>query len=137
MKVYRLLCDEELELIKKGRVHSLGKYFEGMNTNTTHRYKTGERYLHFFFRREDCEFVRNIHRTQYGEGQDYFLAEFNIPLKSLIGHIGKGFYSHEAEGNKKLHELAIPASIFMPYWLKNFEKVSLSEKITKQDRQPE
>ena len=139
MRVYRLLSEEELNLIRNNKRHSLGKYFEGTNVSNTFKYKAGERYMHFFFKREDCEHIRQIHKAHSLESEQNFIAEFNIPLKRIIGHIGKGFY--ETSGYDcdydVCYEIAIPVSIFSPSWLKGYEKVSLSEKIAKEQKQLE
>lgn len=141
MKVFRLLSEEELNLIKNNKRRSLGKYFDGINLNSTFKYKIGERYMHFFFRREDCELVRKIHRAYLVDGEQNFIAEFHIPLKKIIGHIGRGFYPQESETKgfeaNKPYEIAIPVSIFEPRWLKRYEQVSLDEVITRQESQPE
>lgn len=133
MIVYRLLCEEELETILQQRIESIGSHFARMNGNT-HKYKRGERYLHFFFKKENCEYVRKI-QLKDSSGEQNFIAEFNIPLKRIIGHIGKGFYESKRGGYDSdydvCYELAIPTSIFKPEWLKRYEQVSLTTEIQK------
>lgn len=132
MKVYRLLGEDELEQMLNRNVESLGSYFARMNGNT-HKYKARERYLHFFFHKEDCDYVRKI-QQQTSSCEQNFLVEFNIPLKRIVGHIGKGFYEARRGGYDNdydvCYELALPVSIFNPSWLNAYEKVSLSEEIT-------
>ena len=138
MKVYRLLSEEELELILQRKTGALGSYFAKAKENT-HKYKTREKYIHFFFHREDCEYVRKIQqKTSISENN--FVAEFNIPLKRIIGHIGRGFYESKHGGYDYdydvCYELAIPVSNFRPEWLKGFEKVSLKKEIVSEQKQP-
>ena len=69
-----------------------------------------------------------------------YIAEFNIPLKRIIGHIGRGFYESRHGGYDYdydvCYELAIPTSIFRSEWLNKFEKVSLKNEIVKEQKQP-
>ena len=138
MKVYRLLGEEELELILQQKTDALGSYFARMNGNT-HKYKKREKYMHFFFHREDCEYMRKIQQKTSVCEQNY-IAEFNIPLKRIIGHIGRGFYESRHGGYDYdydvCYELAIPTSIFRSEWLNKFEKVSLKNEIVKEQKQP-
>jgi hypothetical protein len=61
-------------------------------------------------------------------GEQKYIAEFKIPLKKIIGHIGKGFYYPLKGGYKyeieSVHELSLPNQIFNPSWLVGYEKVS-------------
>ena len=138
MKVYRLLGEDELELMLQRKTSALGSYFPKMNGNT-HKYKKREKYIHFFFHREDCEYVRKVQQKTSVSEQNY-IAEFNIPLKRIIGHIGKGFYESKHGGYDYdydvCYELAIPVSIFKPEWLNGYEKVSLKNKIVAEQKQP-
>ncbi|MBR3884860.1 MAG: hypothetical protein IKJ33_00125 [Clostridia bacterium] len=132
MKVYRLLGEDELEQMLNRNVENLGGHFARMNGNT-HKYKPREKYIHFFFHKEDCDYVRKLQQKTSTNEQN-FLVEFNIPLKKIIGHIGKGFYDSKKGGYDEYYdvcyELAIPVSIFNPSWLKAYERVSLTEEIT-------
>ena len=138
MKVYRLLGEDELELMLQRKTDALGSYFAKMNGNT-HKYKRREKYIHFFFHKEDCEYVRKIQQHTSASEQN-FIAEFNIPLKRIIGHIGKGFYESKHGGYDYdydvCYELAIPTSIFRSEWLKGFEEVSLKKEIILNQKQP-
>ena len=138
MKAYRLLCEDELNLMLEQQVDALGGHFGRMNGNT-HKYKRTERYLHFFFKKQDCEYMRRI-QLKDSSGEQNFIAEFNIPLNRIIGHIGKGFYETKLSGYDCLYdvcyELAIPASIFSPKWLQKYEKVSLEKEIIIEGNQP-
>lgn len=138
MIVYRLLGEDELELILHQKNDALGGYFARMNGNT-HKYKKREKYMHFFFHREDCEYVRRFQqKTSVSELN--FIAKFNIPLKRIIGHIGKGFYNPKKGGYDYdydvCYELALPTSIFRSEWLKSFEEVSLKNEIVAEQKQP-
>ena len=97
------------------------------------------KYIHFFFHREDCEYVRKFQQKTSVSEQNY-IAQFNIPLKRIIGHIGKGFYESKHGGYDYdydvCYELAIPVSIFKPEWLNGYEKVSLKNKIVAEQKQP-
>ena len=138
MRVYRLLGEEELELMLQQKTDALGSYFAKSKGNT-HRYKRRERYIHFFFHREDCEYMRKI-QQQTSVCEQNYIAEFNIPLKRIIGHIGRGFYESRHGGYDYdydvCYELAIPTSIFRSEWLNKFEKVSLKNEIVKEQKQP-
>lgn len=134
MIVYRLLCEEELETILQQRTEFIGSHFARRNGNT-HKYKRNERYMHFFFKRENCEYVRKI-QLKDSDGEQNFIAKFNIPLKRIIGHIGKGFYESKRGGYDidydVCYELALPVSVFRPEWLKGYEKISLKTEIQKE-----
>ena len=138
MKAYRLLCEDELNLMLEQRVDALGGHFGRTNGNT-HKYKRKERYLHFFFKKQDCEYMRKI-QLKESSGEQNFIAEFNIPLKRIIGHIGKGFYETKHSGYDfpydVCYELAIPTSIFSPKWLLSYEEVSLEKEIVAEKNQP-
>ena len=125
MRVYRFLSEEELILILNGNSSKLGRYFDSGLSNT-HKYDVNEKYLHFFFRKNDCEYIKTIHQNHFSSDSG-FLAEFNIPLARIIGHIGKGFYESNKGGYDKDHdtcyELALPSSIFNPSWIKGYEKI--------------
>lgn len=137
MRAYRLLGEEELNLILEGRTSALGEYFSAGFSNT-HRYKKRERYMHFFFKREDCEYIKKI-QGKVREDEPRFVAEFNIPLKKIIGHIGRGFYYPKQGGydydHDTCYEIALPVSIFSPYWLRGYEKVNENKMTT--ENQPE
>lgn len=123
MKVFRLLGEEELQLILNGHVSALGNNFTG-NYSNTHKYKSCEKYIHFFFNKANCEYMKNIQGGEHKDGKR-FIAEFNIPLKRIIGHIGKGFYIPKKGGYDYLHdscyEIALPVSIFDASWMQSYE----------------
>ena len=125
MKVYRLLSEEELNLLLNGQGSSLGNYFNDEYSNT-HRYKSGEKYLHFFFRKQDCEYIKEI-QDNLGDVEEKYIAEFKIPLSKIIGHIGRGFYHSKYTGlvYDTCYEIAIPMSIFNPNWLVKYDKLEL------------
>ena len=132
------MCEEELNDLLQNNKNALGHCFNNTVSNT-HTYKNGEKYLHFFFKKEDCDYIRQFRRTK-GANQATYIAEFNIPLKSIIGHIGKGFYdsNHGYEVcNVSIYELALPSSIFKANWLKCFEEVSLQDRFPQAETQPE
>lgn len=137
MKAYRLLGEEELNLILEGKTSALGEYF-GKGLSNTHKYKIGERYLHFFFNKENCEYIKKV-QGKVKNGESRFIAEFNIPLKRIIGHIGRGFYVPKQGGydydHDTCYELALPISIFNPHWLSRYEKVEENTKMA--EHQPE
>ncbi len=136
MKAYRLLNEEELNLILSGDVEALGKHFERDFSNN-HKYKADEKYIHFFLKREDCEYMKHYHRKAKVKGQNY-VAEFKIPIKRVIGYLGKGKYEPLSgyDYNYANHyELAIPARLFDASWLTRYEPVSLSVNHEKPERQ--
>ena len=137
MKLYRLLGNEELNLILEGEILALGEYF-GKTLCNTHKYKSGEKYMHFFFNKENCEHIKKL-QGDIKKGNSRFIAEFDIPLKRIIGHIGRGFYVPKQGGydydHDTCYELALPVKIFNPQWLSSYEKVDENTKMA--ENQPE
>ena len=139
MKVYRLLGEDELQLILDRNVSALGNYFTGRNSNT-HKYKDRERYMHFFFNKDNCEYMKKVQGQEY-KGEKKFIAEFDIPLRKIIGHIGKGFYVPKKGGYDYIYdscyEIALPVSIFDASWIKRYELASKEVREKTPEIQPE
>ena len=127
MKLYRYLSEKELQLILQGKLDDIGMEYSGeISLSNTHRYKKGKRYLHFFFRKFDCEYMKKMYEMEKIRKQTY-IAEFKIPLKRILGHIGIGVYYPLKGGYKygceEIHELSLPVEKFDPKWLIAYEKV--------------
>ena len=139
MKLYRFLCEKELKLILEGDVSQLGGRFDGLGFSNTHRYKKNERYLHFYFNKADCDYIRKVHENEAGSTINY-VVEFNVPLKKIIGHIGRGFYHSNQDWFNSIdtiYELALPTTIFDPTWLVGYEKVPLVNETKTEENQSE
>ena len=126
MKVYRYLSEDELNKIKEGDVLSIGGYYYKNPTNS-HRYDENERYLHFFANKKNYLYVRDLHYFNNKKCQ-FYLCEFNIPLRVLIRYAGVGYYvdmpdsGYDVSHVSKL-EFAVPTSKFDGHWLVDYKKV--------------
>lgn len=105
MKVYRVVHKQELENILNNNVESLGREFAQYDDwANTHVYEKGKRYLHFFYNKNACQHFfedivsRHIVINKAGRVEDYYICTFDIPIKNLLTHTGRGTY----------HALGIP-----------------------------
>lgn len=131
MKVYRLLSQEEFNLIKNGEKEKLGRIFYGDKLTNSHKYKEGVKYLHFYKHKEDIKYIKEI-RFQENAKEDFYICEFDIPVIKLIGHKGKGKYRDLDYGFiERVTEYAIDARDFDVNWLKNYEKTTILSKSKK------
>ena len=125
MRVYRYLSEPELNNMISGKTSELGqdgtfikiaqrKYKTKLNT---HRYVSGEKYLHFFKSLSDIEYIRQERRDYTG---NFYFAEFEIPPLVLFFAAGKGFYSslHGYDCfTESVSEFAVKSKNFNPDWL--------------------
>ena len=129
MKVYRVLEKQELDKILNNQCGDLGSFSCEYSDFNNHKYEKNKKYMHFFLRKKSCKYLP----TQ--NNKDLFLCTFNIPLKVLWKHIGKGYYPSL---NKKLshgynpvivtlYEFALDSSLFKASWLVEFKKLNLCE----------
>lgn len=106
MIVYRYLSMEEILDYINGRFDKIGGFYDKSTLSNTHRYKPGERYLHFFKSLQNLEDIKRVTRKH----PDMLIAKFDIPFTTLIKHLGIGYY--EASGYdidvNKVREFAIP-----------------------------
>lgn len=123
MKVYRYLSETELKAILSGNTQNIGAYYKRENFKkiNTHRYKEGVRYLHFF---KDTKLIHQISFLHKRDNQDYYIAEFDIPIKYLFFHRGIGKYKSSGYNvpNYTKVEYAIDVKNFNPKWLLNYKK---------------
>ena len=115
MRVYRYLCEEELQSILDGSMNKVGTT-KINNASNTHHYKPGVKYLHFFKNLEDLHDIRMI--KKYNKN-NFYVGLFDIPLPTLLMNMGKGYY--EAHGydmdRVTIREYAIPADKIKPEYL--------------------
>ncbi len=122
MKVYRYLSQNELNSILENNISAIGcKYSpnEEYKRINNHKYKTDVKYLHFFKHKKDCDRVKFISK---GKDIEFYIVEFNIPITTLIQHIGCGYYNaHGYNVNlEKAIEFAIPTSKFKSEYLLSY-----------------
>lgn len=122
MKVYRLLSEKELKLIKNGETQKLGHIFFGAGASNNHKYKDGVRYIHFFKNKHSINYIKGERMAM--DNSPHYICEFDIPFFTLLGCMGKGEYleldSYEYIG---FIEYALEADKFNPNWLKSITKV--------------
>ena len=94
MKVYRLMCNEELNLYLSGNIENIGRCFESKKLANNHRYKQNVKYVHFFRRIKDLELVQSKRNFEN-------LVTFDIPMITLIISQGKGLYNYIKNGKFK------------------------------------
>ncbi len=122
MKVYRYLSQDELNKILSNNISLIGTDYsanEKYSRVNNHRYKSGTKYLHFFKHKDDCKRVEFINE---GKDIDFYIAEFDIPITTLIQYIGYGKYDKlNHNGNvEKVIEFAIPTSKFKPKYIRSY-----------------
>ena len=110
--VYRYSSQEEVALLQYKQTEGLGKERNRTGANT-HRYKAGEKYLHFF---ESKDLPSHI--TYLLPGIKDYICSFNVPLTVLKKHRGIGKYNPQGYDVDviDLVEYAIPVSEFKPEW---------------------
>lgn len=122
MKVYRYLSQKELDLILANNISSIGHEYsqnEKYRRVNNHRYKTGVKYLHFFKHKKDCEKAEFLSDHKDVE---FYIAEFNIPITTLIRHIGYGTYNRwrYSDELENIIEFAIPTSKFKSKYMLSY-----------------
>lgn len=118
IKVYRYLPNNELIKMINGDIENIGSFYENNTLSNTHNYKPDKKYLHFFKNIKDLDRIRRIKVKT----DNMYLAEFEIPLITLIKHSGKGAYMPQGYDTDfdTVTEFAIPTKEFQPNFLKNF-----------------
>lgn len=123
MLVYRIMNEEEFELLTAGKKECLGGCFYGLTLPNNHRYKKGVKYLHFFKNQTAINrYLRSISFTEEGQ---YFVGTFNIPFRKLFTHCSYGRYmpsgydvDYEVE-----KEYALPVNKFETEYLVDIKKL--------------
>ena len=119
MKAYRHLSEKELIAIQNGDVNNIGGFFH-MGSSNGHRYNANTRYLHFFRKREDIEFIQDIHR---GYKNKFYICEFDIPLRYWFLRYSFGvYYARSGYELDSAGELCLPAKLLKKEWLKSVEE---------------
>ena len=130
MKVYRFMCWDELDKILHDKVSELGAYFESARVSNNHKYKSGEKYMHFFLNKNA---YKHLVRTKK---ENHYLCVFDIPLGVLLTHAGKGVYrsnivddrGYDSLGSfRNRIEFAIESSVFKSSWLKSYKKIEFEK----------
>ena len=120
MVVYRYLSQRELDAFLRGDLDSVGaEYYESeKSVSNTHAYKEGVRYLHFFQSLKDLRYIEKV-RTQ---NKEHFIAQFNIPIMTLIHYAGKGYYPPRGYDcdYEIIREYAIPVDSIRPSFLEGY-----------------
>ena len=133
MEVYRYLNQTELNNILQGNTNALGKEYEkpGKLRKSTHKYKEGTKYIHFFKSKSSMLMMSYIYHKLDG---NFFFCTFDIPLKVLAFHSGTGFYPASGYDNMtELKEYAISIDKFKPEWLKEYTLDTNRENISYKD----
>ena len=129
MIVYRYLSKRELDAFLNEDMDSVGaEYYESdKSVSNTHEYKEGVKYLHFFQSLRDLKHIEKL-RTQ---NKEHFVAQFDIPILTLIRCAGKGYYSTSGYDcdYETVREYAIPVDNIRPSFLSGY--VSSKELNTK------
>ena len=108
MIVYRYLSMEEIIDYVNGRFDKIGQVFGGTEKPNTHRYKDGERYVHFFKNIRDLQIIQKLK----GHQGEMLIAKFDIPFTTLAKHMGVGYYPASGYDTdyETVREFAIPTS---------------------------
>lgn len=120
MVVYRYLSKRELDAFIEGDMDSVGaEYYESKKSiGNTHDYKEGVKYLHFFQSLKDLKHIAKVRDNS----KEHFVAQFDIPLLTLLSHTGKGYYP--ASGfdvdYEVVREYAIPVDNIRPSFLDGY-----------------
>ena len=119
MRAYRHLSEKELIAIQNGNIEEVGGVF-GMQQCNGHRYCLNKKYLHFFRRREDVEYIQPHHQ---GIDQKFYICEFNIPLRYWFLRYSFGvYYAKSGYEIDTVGELCLPAKLLKKEWLKHVEE---------------
>ena len=120
MVVYRYLSKRELDAFVEGDMESVGaEYYESEKRfSNTHKYKEGVKYLHFFQSLGDLKHIAKVR----DQNKEHFVAQFDIPIMTLIRCAGKGYY--ETSGYdvsfESVREYAIPVEDIRPSFLDGY-----------------
>lgn len=111
--VYRYSSKEEVEAFKRKDSENLGRMYNNGSLSNTHKYKYGEKYLHFFDKKDIPPHVIG----SLPDNKKY-LCTFEIPQTILKSHSGKGTYNSTGYDVyvENFKEYAIPMSKFDVEW---------------------
>lgn len=133
MKVYRYMCEEELEAMLNGEMDKIGRLQKNDKTNN-HHYKKGVRYLHFFKNLQDIDKIKIINKHS---DKVFYIGTFNIPLRFLLQGVGVGYYPVRGYDADYItaREYIMPVEKFQPKYLveytRDFSKNEVNELINK------
>lgn len=130
MKLYRYLTEEELENIKANELDKIGFIYDDKKYKkvNTHRYKSGIKYLHFYFDKKE---ISRIDSLGFKGDSECYVCEFEIPFYVIFPYIGIGKY--DGHGYKYLtdmiYEVALPSNKMKQKYLIGCEKYKKYEAI--------
>ena len=124
MRVYRYMREGELNSLLQGDMDSVGCLCQKPafdELSNSHKYEDGVRYLHFFLKKNDIEHAKTLYRNKEG---NYYTCEFNIPITTLMKHVGVGWYSASGYDydSVKAIEFAIPNNKISSEYLSGYIK---------------
>ena len=125
MRVYRLVSEQEFELIKNGEKDKLGNFFDSRYRNN-HKYRKNVKYIHFCKCKDDIEYIKEL-REKEGKKSEHYICEFDIPITKLFRRKGYGQYNRldGATGVECIEEYAINIKNFDTNWLISYEKITI------------
>lgn len=109
--VYRFCNEQELQCIQQNQLDTLGSYcVRQKNQANNHKYQKGEKYLHFFDKKEE-----GIDVLKHLKDDKTYLCSYSIDWDNLKNHRGKGYYIDGTPGYvydyfKRIKEYAVPIS---------------------------
>lgn len=122
MKMYRYLTEEELNNILNNEIDKIGYEYIANNFTiiNSHKYKEGEKYLHFYKNKTDIKHAQRLHRK---DPNDYYICEFTIPTLTAIKYRGYGLYEDSGWDNdtSKVIEYCIPSTQIKQEYLASYE----------------
>ena len=141
MIVYRMMSKEELKLYLNGDIKNIGNIFPNFKfdesvtmeqkmlayinweerKSNNHYYAMNQKYVHFFRRLKDMDYVQFERDFEY-------LATFDIPTVVLMASKGKGFYKKMKHGKFKykfVREFAVKAEEIKPEYFLGFEEINV------------
>lgn len=104
--VYRYVSQKELSFFENGETENLGNYFYGKGLANNHKYRPGEKYIHFF---KDQNIPTHV-LSSLTKGEKY-LCKFEIESDLLKKYEGTGTYEPSGyDDYTYIKEYALPAS---------------------------
>lgn len=131
MIVYRYVRKSELLNILNGNLSNVGSVYTNNKTNTF-KYNANERYLHFFKRCKDIDYIRKLalSKSQHfnEKMEEGYICLFNIPSSVLLFSAGHGFYENSGYESDcaTATEFAIKVKKFKPRWLVGYVKDNIN-----------
>ena len=112
--VYRFISERERLAIERKDMLGIGGFWAKGDNRSSHRYKTGERYIHFFDDKKCASDVFNALK-----GTKKYFCEYSVPISVLKKHVGRGYYPPHGYDNlfAQIKEYAIPIGEYDEEWL--------------------